>query len=285
MLLALALALPASVDAHGGLQPLETWGDFQPPEAAYCQRVVGVAAAGCALQVARLQHKCLEAQASGLECDPLATMAAIAVARRDALDLVDEHCSESTLITIGYTGNFDFQTDLVNFCRQWEAISSSAAYGTVDVGSVALDPVERACVAATAASVAKLAQSIFDSWQTTMNRIAVRSWDLAAKHKMIDNGSARVEKIEADAADALGGRCEPARFEAIYHRSAAQLVAEVAARANCFPTAFYLQDKLVCPASICGNWIIEPGESCDDGNTAGGDGCDAECMQTVAGTR
>jgi cysteine-rich repeat protein len=28
---------------------------------------------------------------------------------------------------------------------------------------------------------------------------------------------------------------------------------------------------------ICGNGVVEPGEACDDGNTASGDGCDSIC--------
>jgi len=35
--------------------------------------------------------------------------------------------------------------------------------------------------------------------------------------------------------------------------------------------------------STCGNADIEPGEQCDDGNTVGGDGCDADC-QVEGGT-
>jgi len=31
------------------------------------------------------------------------------------------------------------------------------------------------------------------------------------------------------------------------------------------------------PRFLCGNNIIEPGETCEDGNTASGDGCDANC--------
>src|SRR6516225_7910383 len=31
------------------------------------------------------------------------------------------------------------------------------------------------------------------------------------------------------------------------------------------------------PTSVCGNGIVEFGESCDDGNTASGDGCSSSC--------
>jgi cysteine-rich repeat protein len=36
-------------------------------------------------------------------------------------------------------------------------------------------------------------------------------------------------------------------------------------------------DVTGCVASECGNAVLEPGEQCDDGNTAAGDGCDATC--------
>lgn len=32
-------------------------------------------------------------------------------------------------------------------------------------------------------------------------------------------------------------------------------------------------------APICGNWSVEPGERCDDGNTEDGDGCSADCTR------
>lgn len=34
----------------------------------------------------------------------------------------------------------------------------------------------------------------------------------------------------------------------------------------------------LAPASVCGNGIVEIGESCDDGNTASGDGCSSTCQ-------
>jgi cysteine-rich repeat protein len=33
-----------------------------------------------------------------------------------------------------------------------------------------------------------------------------------------------------------------------------------------------------CPEIGCGNWYVDRGEECDDGNTVSGDGCSADCM-------
>ncbi|HEY0477235.1 MAG TPA: TonB family protein [Kofleriaceae bacterium] len=35
------------------------------------------------------------------------------------------------------------------------------------------------------------------------------------------------------------------------------------------------------PAPVCGNGVVEAGEQCDDGNTAGGDGCSATCRIVI----
>ncbi len=35
--------------------------------------------------------------------------------------------------------------------------------------------------------------------------------------------------------------------------------------------------------AVCGNGVVESGETCDDGNTVGGDGCDASCQTEVSG--
>jgi len=42
--------------------------------------------------------------------------------------------------------------------------------------------------------------------------------------------------------------------------------------AGCFETT----DSDCTP--VCGNWVVETGEGCDDGNTTSGDGCDALCQ-------
>lgn len=37
------------------------------------------------------------------------------------------------------------------------------------------------------------------------------------------------------------------------------------------------------PASRCGDWILQAGEQCDDGNAESGDGCDATCVPSACG--
>lgn len=37
------------------------------------------------------------------------------------------------------------------------------------------------------------------------------------------------------------------------------------------------------PAALCGDGTLEPGEQCDDGNQANGDGCSASCAVTACG--
>ncbi len=37
------------------------------------------------------------------------------------------------------------------------------------------------------------------------------------------------------------------------------------------------------PTAVCGNGTVESGETCDDGNTVAGDGCDASCQTETAG--
>ena len=42
-------------------------------------------------------------------------------------------------------------------------------------------------------------------------------------------------------------------------------------------------DTRACSSSICGNSIVETGESCDDGNTVSGDGCSSSCTTEGGG--
>lgn len=46
----------------------------------------------------------------------------------------------------------------------------------------------------------------------------------------------------------------------------------------------YFLQVLATPIGVCGNFVAEGNEQCDDGNAIGGDGCDANCQVEAAGT-
>ena len=49
-------------------------------------------------------------------------------------------------------------------------------------------------------------------------------------------------------------------------------------RSTLFPTVSYTDyfPGMIC--SMCGNGVIEAGETCDDFDSSGGDGCSASCL-------
>jgi cysteine-rich repeat protein len=50
---------------------------------------------------------------------------------------------------------------------------------------------------------------------------------------------------------------------------------------TCEPPNDEFCDETCGIVAVCGNGVIEPGEQCDDGNTLGGDCCDAVCQLTI----
>lgn len=48
-------------------------------------------------------------------------------------------------------------------------------------------------------------------------------------------------------------------------------------------TEVTLTDPTTDTMAVCGNGVVEPGEMCDDGNQAGGDGCEGDCTLLAGG--
>lgn len=275
---AVGLALVATTSpasAHGVRLKFEDWGGFSPG-GVRCQRSIARAAAKCAATAWAVRRACLSARMNGQPCDENAAQAAVEQARRAATDDVDARCSELQVFELQFLGSFDLQADVTNFCRAWQTAAESAVFGPVP--DQAPLPGDRArCVAAAAAATTDVLELVGRQRRTCMDRIASLPLAAAKRGPLLDVGAHRIGHSVAAVAERLAAHCAPEQFAAIYGRSPAQFVAGIAARADCIGGAFYIQDAVLCPAAVCGNGIIEPDESCDDGSVAGGDACPADC--------
>ncbi len=81
------------------------------------------------------------------------------------------------------------------------------------------------------------------------------------------------ESMVADAGSVIAGKPE-SRFEIFYRDAAKPPVLN--GIADPAPLLFLSPALYGCP--VCGNGEIDQGETCDDGNTAAGDGCDPSCL-------
>ncbi|HEY0299803.1 MAG TPA: hypothetical protein VGC36_00605, partial [Rhizomicrobium sp.] len=110
------LTTASSAQAHGTRLPFEQWGGFAPA-LLRCQRELSRAAATCADTVWHLRRECREAALNGgSACDPDADQRR-AVARRAALDAVEDACSSRDVGELGFLDiSLDLPTDLRVFC-------------------------------------------------------------------------------------------------------------------------------------------------------------------------
>jgi cysteine-rich repeat protein len=263
--LSLLLAVPAL--AHGGRLPFDAWGGFSG-DVLRCQRVIAQAAAQCAANAWAARRACREAALAGGTCDEPATAARIASARRTAQDEIDAACTERQATAVGFLSlSFDLQQDMISFCREWVTAAESAAFGTLGSSS---------CAKATAAAITGVMHSTLRNRRRCMDRIAARPGGDPGRPSLLQSADRRLRRAVDQAARRLSERCP--EFASLYGRAPADLLATLAARADCVGGSFYIQDRVLCAPPVCGNGVIEPNEACDDGNTADGDACPASCV-------
>jgi cysteine-rich repeat protein len=267
-----------SLHSHGGRVPLDEWGGFEA-EASRCQRAIGYAASYCASRSWRLREQCRSSQAGGGTCDESRTTSRIARARTEALDYVDRYCGERQAQDLAYLGTFDLQTDLIDFCRAWERSAESAVYGPFLRGEIGSPPPASAaaCLDAAAAATTRLMSFTFETRRRAMDRMAVLSLSEDDEVGLYDDATRRIERSRELLADDFGPTCQESNFELLYGKQPRVFLDDIGIRADCIGAQFYIQDRFLCPDGVCGNGVIEPGETCDDGDRWGGDGCDANC--------
>jgi len=269
--------LPLRGFAHGGPAPLDFWGDF-PPAVGECQRIIGHATALCVNRVVRSRAACRLQEARGEACSTANLDAAIQAARSDARALVRSTCSEQEVQILRYIDVNEALTDLINVCRTLDTAVDSAAFAVVQLEIAPVEDEQALeCLTAASSAVSKVLRASMRERRLVLDRIAVLSVPFAHKQALIGRATARIQQGAGAAAAALAPHCPNESFVALYGRAADLHLANVAAQADCFGGAVYVQDAVVCPAAVCGNAIREVGEACEDGNVAAGDGCSPTC--------
>jgi cysteine-rich repeat protein len=281
-LIALGMTLrPDPAHAHGPPTPLDFWGAFGR-RVGRCQRIIGRAAAVCALRAWDAQRACQLTAMNGETCDEDATDAAIEAARLGAVDRVDEGCTDQQALTLVFLGRFEAEQDVIRFCRQLEDAAASAVFLPLQAGTPA-PAAARRCVAAAALATTKLLRHSFDSRQQLLDRIALRSFAPARKREMVAASTAAIGRHVGALQAAMAESCSEADFDALYGRDTSTFLSLIASRADCLAGTTYAQGGVVCPPPVCGNGMVEGdalrGEDCDDGNLTPGDGCSATCAR------
>jgi cysteine-rich repeat protein len=276
---AIVLARPASLHPHGGRLPLEQWGGFDP-QASRCQRAIAYAASYCASRSWRLRERCRSSQVHGGTCDENRTTSRIRQVRAAARDHIDRFCpNEMVLFDLSYLGSPDLQTDLIDFCRAWERAAESAVFGSFLRGDLGSPPTNAAsaCIDAAASTTTRLMTFTFAARLQAMNQMAVSEYSVDDEVRLYDEGSRRIERSRAALVDDLSSACRETGFQLVYGKEPRAFLDDVGVRADCIGAQFYIQDRFLCPAGVCGNGVLEPGEDCDDGNQTAGDRCDGTC--------
>jgi cysteine-rich repeat protein len=276
LLVALWRGAPAPAYAHGEPIDLAFWGNFTRVVAS-CQREIGHAGAQCGLGAWAARDDCFRKELQGGTCDEDAVSAFIdAVPRRNARQAVMAACSDSDVSMLQFLSLFEVQSDVTRFCRDLENAATSAVYGPFLSGT-ALDDAARTCIGAAADASTNLLRASFRSRRLVLDRIASNAVPAPAKTVLVARSDRLIERASQVLGDRIRTVCAEEEFAAVYGRDIDTYLAQMASRADCLAGDTYAQGTLLCPASVCGNGMQEPGEGCDDGNTTDGDGCSADC--------
>ena len=278
----------STVHAHGLALPFAFWGGFSPA-AAYCQRIIALAADRCGGAVWKVRSACLGALVDGGACDVTGADNAVQQAHLNALNVIDLQCTSPEAQALNFLLKYEAQTDMNVFCTALEAATVSAVYGPVTVQGIvrSVDATTRHCVDVTQRGATRLLRFAFRERRRALDTAATvqvcdppgencTSLPPTDKQALVNRSTARIERARAALAVRVEAACPT--FESVYHRSADVVLENLASRADCLAGATYVQNAVVCPASVCGNGMVEAGEQCDDGNTTDGDGCSSTCM-------
>ena len=274
----LVLGWGRSASGHGLALPFAFWGNFSVASVR-CQRVLGAAAAWCGLGVWKVRAGCLGPLLDGGSCEVTANDGQAQQFHLRALDLIDRRCTSPEAQALGFLLKFEAQADMDNFCHQLETAMVSAVYGPVMSGALvpAADRVTQQCVDGMARAATTVLRYAVHQRQRALDVIAARNLSPSDKQALIDQGTARIERLRDRLTAEVSAECPAGEFGTIYGPTPSALLDAIGQRADCLAGAVYVQSGVVCPLPVCGNGVQEVGEQCDDGNQNNNDSCRNDC--------
>jgi len=283
MALAAVLLVATTVRAHDVAVDLEDWGNDYSRQTASCQRSIARAASLCAGRVLAARGVCANKQLRGEPCDEEAVEDRVEAARTRALSLVENACTSIDLQMLRYIDLGDALDDVVDICRELDVSAVTASYGPAMFGGTiaAVEGSTQACLDATGRGASRLLRVAMRARRRALDAIASSGTPMTLEQK---NGFlARSVLSIARATDLVEQRilaeCSAEEFAAVYGRPLDEVLARVAARADCLAESVYVQNAVTCPPAVCGDGMQASPETCDDGNAYEGDGC-RDCVNT-----
>jgi cysteine-rich repeat protein len=277
----LLLLAAGTARAHNVAADLSVWGNFGT-DTALCQHAIGRAAALCASRALAARNQCASEQLRGDTCDTTELDARVQAARQRALNLVQAACTIPQLQTLRYIDFSDVQNDIINVCRGLDTSTVTAAYGPATFGGTisAVEGSKQTCLDLTGRAAARLLRFAIRTRRLALDEIAAKPMQLAEKNWLLNRSARLIGRAAQMTRDRLATACTAPEFQDAYGQNVDGFLARIASRADCLAQGVYVQNAVLCPASVCGDGMQTGAEECDDGNTYDGDGCKSDCTKT-----
>lgn len=236
--LALLVALPSQLMAHGNQPPyIAFWGPF-PTATARCQRQIGSSTDRCVRKVLQLELSCA-GSAQSTECSPAAKATARQAAIASAQSEVATTCSPDEVQALLFRDRSETETDLALACG-----AEPQNFATMML-SAESDQLTPACRQTMAIAGRLFVRSALRGKRAALNRIALHQLQPSQRLARINDCRQKMSRLRQSVGRRLLRACPD--FEATTQRSPEAWLVDLELRVDCVIFAGYIQSAFTCP--------------------------------------